>query len=290
MSTVNIADIAVSAQQYVERGFAPPDSDEESGSSGDSPPPLRVLQGGGLHPHRAISPRARIHVVLAEPLDLVRVGVRSVLEGEEDVSVVGEVTSGEGVVALAAELRPDVVVMDIRLRGPDALAATQRLLTNSTVPRPRVLVLAPDEREGDWVGALRLGIKGIVFLDAAPEEFVRAVRVVAGGGAYLSPSAARRLLDELAADADLHPYSGQHPDSRQFEDLTTRERDLVLLAADGLSNGEIADRLVISTATVKTHISRAMTKLDAHDRAKLVALAYETGFVNEHGVIDARGH
>ena len=243
-------------------------------------PGLRLVEAVDLDAFRAAQPPALIHVLLAEALDLVRAGLRSVLEREDDIIVVGEGRSSENAIALASELRPDVLLMDVRLPGLDALAATRQLHANPELPRPRVVILAWAEREEDLLSALRSGIDGFVLLEAEPVDLVRAVRVVAGGGAYLSPGATRWLLDELP-----HPPRAR---SEPFEDLTDRERDVVRLAARGLSNAEIADRLVISPATVKTHIGRAMTKLDIHDRAKLVALAYQSGFVRNHHAADAR--
>jgi DNA-binding NarL/FixJ family response regulator len=196
--------------------------------------------------------------------------------------VAGEALSGEEAVALATETRPDVVLMSIRLPGLDALTATRRVLADANLAQIRVVILTADEREEDLLGALRSGASGFVPLDAEPVELLRAVRVIAGGGAQLSPSATRRLLEEFASIPD-----AQHSHSEKFEELTAREGHIVSLAALGLTNGEIAQRLVISAATVKTHVSRAMRKLHARDRAKLVALAYQTGFVQHRGAPQA---
>jgi DNA-binding NarL/FixJ family response regulator len=213
---------------------------------------------------------------------LVRAGLRSLLEGEHDIAVAGEASSAEQAVALATEMRPHVVLMDIRLPGLGGLAATRRILDVCDPSEIRVVILTADEREEDLFGALRSGASGFVLLDAEPVELLRAVRVVAGGGAQLSPWATHRLLEEFASMPD--PPSSYPV---QFEELTTRERDIVSLVALGLTNGEIAQRLVISPATVKTHVSRAMLKLNARDRAKLVALAYQTGFVQHRRAVDA---
>jgi DNA-binding NarL/FixJ family response regulator len=221
-------------------------------------------------------------VLLAEGVGLVRAGLRSLLEGEHDITVAGEASGGEQAVALATRTRPDVVLMDIRLPGLGGLAATRRILADCDPSEIRVVILTADEREGDLFGALRSGARGFVLLDTEPVELLRAVRCVAGGGAQLSPWATHRLLEEFASMPD--PPSS-YPE--QFEELTTRERDIVSLVALGLTNGEIAQRLVISPATVKTHVSRAMLKLNARDRAKLVALAYQTGFVQHRRAVDA---
>lgn len=243
---------------------------------------LTVLDGGardGARPARACLP---IRVLVAERSGLVRAGLRSLLEREQDIIVAGEALSGEEAVALATETRPDVVLMSIRLPGLDALTATRRVLADANLAQIRVVILTADEREEDLLGALRSGASGFVPLDAEPVELLRAVRVIAGGGAQLSPSATRRLLEEFASIPD-----AQHSHSEKFEELTAREGHIVSLAALGLTNGEIAQRLVISAATVKTHVSRAMRKLHARDRAKLVALAYQTGFVQHRGAPQA---
>jgi DNA-binding NarL/FixJ family response regulator len=220
--------------------------------------------------------------VLAEPVGLVRAGLRSLLESEPDIRVAGEALSGEEAVALATATRPDVVLMDVQLGGLGGLAATRRILTDSNLSHVRVVILTEDEREEDLFGALRSGASGFVLLNAEPVELLRAVRVVAGGGVQLSPWATRRLLEEFASIPDPARLE-------QFEELTARERDIVHLVALGLSNGEIAEQLVISPATAKTHVSRAMLKLHARDRAKLVALAYQTGFVKHYRAADTGG-
>jgi DNA-binding NarL/FixJ family response regulator len=254
----------------------------ENGRVADAwPRDLTLLEGGSVRPRQGGGPPPPLRVLLAEGAALVRTGLRTLLE-EHDITVAAEAASGDKAVAMAAELRPDVVLMDIRLPGLDGLTATRRILADPSLSQVKVVILGADECEEDLIGALRSGASGFVVLDAEPAEFVRAVRVVAAGGAHLSLWGTRLVLDELLSTPDLR-YA--YPE--QFEDLTARERDIVLLAAQGLSNSEIAERLVISPATVKTHISRAMVKLHARDRAKLVALAYQTGFVKHHRAVDA---
>jgi DNA-binding NarL/FixJ family response regulator len=238
---------------------------------------LTVLDGGALHRVHPTPAAPAIRVLLAEPMGLVRAGLRSLLETEPDITVVGEAVSGEEAVARATETRPDVLLMDIELAGLGALGATRKILADPNLCQTRVAILTAEEREEDLFGALRSGATGFLLLDTEPLELVRAVRVVATGGAQLSSWATRRVFEEFA--------SIPTPDSAhlvRFEELTARERDIVLLVALGLTNGEIAQRLVISPATVKTHVSHAILKLHARDRAKLVALAYQTGFVNQH--------
>jgi DNA-binding NarL/FixJ family response regulator len=238
------------------------------------PRDLTVLDGGALGYQQPARSSGPIRVVLAEGAALVRAGLRSLLDGEADITVAGEAASGTRAVSLIAELLPDVVLMGIRLPGLDGLAATRRLTSDPQLSGVKVIVVTKDENDEDLFGALGSGASGFVLLDSEPGDFVRAVRVVAGGGAHLSPWATRRVLEELASIPDSRPS-----DSQEFEELTTRECHIVLMVAQGMSNSEIADRLVISPATVKTHVSRAMTKLHARDRAKLVALAHQSGFV-----------
>jgi DNA-binding NarL/FixJ family response regulator len=243
---------------------------------------LTVLDGGTRQQSLDDWNRPAIPVVLAESAGLVRAGLRSLLEREPDIRVAGEASSGEEALAVAADVRPDVVLMDVHLSGLGALEATRQIVADRNLLHTRVVILTSDAREEDLFGALRAGASGFVLLDTEPIELVRAVRVVADGGAQLSPWATRRLLEQLASNSE--PES---PHLEQFEELTARERDMVLLVALGLTNGEIAQRLVISPATVKTHVSRAMVKLQARDRAKLVAIAYQTGFVEHHRAADA---
>jgi DNA-binding NarL/FixJ family response regulator len=238
---------------------------------------LTALDGRALHPSCPAQSARAISVLLAESVGLVRGGLRSLMEREPDITVAGEALCGEEAVAVATEKGPDVVLMDIELTGLGALEATRQIVDDPKLSQVRVAILAAEEREEDLYGALRSGASGFVLLDAEPAELLRAVRVVAGGGAQLSPWATRRLFEEFASIPD-----PQSPNLEQFDELTARERDIVLLAALGLTNGEIAQRLVISPATAKTHVSRAMLKLHARDRAQLVALAYQTGFVKHH--------
>jgi DNA-binding NarL/FixJ family response regulator len=214
-----------------------------------------------------------VRVLLADGEKLMRAGLRGLLEGEIDIVVVGEAASGWEAVALAARIRPDVVLMNVRLPGLDGLEATRRIIAHPELSEIEVLLLSEDERDEDLFGALRAGASGFLTMDTDPAELLRAVRVIAGGGMQLSPSVTRRLIDEFAS----------RPDPRRstpelFEELTLREREVVALVASGLTNDEIAERLVVSPATAKTHVSRSMVKLHVRDRARLVALAYQTGF------------
>jgi DNA-binding NarL/FixJ family response regulator len=215
-----------------------------------------------------------IRVLLADGAGLVRAGFRALLEGPQDITVVAEAATGEEVLAAAIETRPDVLLIDVGLPGLDALETTRVILTDPDLSPVRVLVVSARGSDEDLFGALRAGASGFLLKDTDPIDLLHAVRVVADGGAQLSPTVARRLIEEFTSLPDPH-----RPPPERLEELTPREREVMTLVAFGLTNHEIAQRLVVSPATAKTHVSRAMVKLHAHDRAKLVALAYETGFV-----------
>ena len=213
-----------------------------------------------------------IRVVLADDQLLVRAGFRALLAAEPDIEVVGEAGDGAHAVRLARQAHPDVVLMDIRMPGLDGLAATRRITADPALSGVRIVVLTTFELDEYVAEALRLGATGFLLKSTDPTELVRAVRVVAAGEALLSPSITRRVIERFAAGA-----SGPPP--RLLGDLTDREREVVALVGSGLSNDEIATRLVMSPATAKTHVSRAMIKLGARDRAQLVVFAYEAGLV-----------
>jgi DNA-binding NarL/FixJ family response regulator len=214
-----------------------------------------------------------IRVVLADDQALVRAGFRSLLDAQEDIEVVAEAGDGDEAVRLAQELTPDVVLMDIRMPGVDGLAATRRIASDERLADVRIVILTTFGLDDYVFEAIRSGASGFLVKDTEPGELIQAVRVVAAGDALLSPSVTRQLLMEFAARA-----KEPQPTAR-LEELTDREREIVGLVAEGLSNQEIAARLYLSPATAKTHVSRAMTKLGARDRAQLVVIAYESGLV-----------
>ena len=214
-----------------------------------------------------------ISVVLADDQALVRAGFRSLLDAQPDIVVVGEADNGEQAVALAREHRPDVVLMDIRMPGMDGLAATKRIVDDSRLDGVHVVILTTFDLDEYVFEAIRAGANGFLVKDTEPAELLRAVRAVVAGDALLSPRITRRLIEEFASRAKA-PATHPHLDA-----LTEREREVVALVGEGLSNDEIAARLVISGATAKTHVSRAMIKLGVRDRAQLVVFAYESGLV-----------
>ena len=214
-----------------------------------------------------------IRVLLADDQALVRAGFRALLDAEDDVEVVGEAADGADAVRLAGSLVPDVVLMDIRMPGVDGLDATRRIAADRRLDQVRVVILTTFELDEYVFEALRSGASGFLVKDTEPADLIRGIRAVATGDALLSPSVTRRLIAEFAVRAKTPPPAST------LDVLTEREREVVALAASGLSNEEIAARLVVSPATAKTHVSRAMVKLGARDRAQLVVIAYESGLV-----------
>jgi DNA-binding NarL/FixJ family response regulator len=215
-----------------------------------------------------------IRVVLADDQALVRAGFRVLLASTSDIEVVGEAANGEEAVAAAHEKRPDVLLMDIRMPGLDGLEATRRIVADRDLAGVRVLILTTFDVDEYVFEALRAGASGFVLKDIEPADLLQAVRVVARGDALLSPSVTRRLIAEFAG----RPEQRRLP-ATDLNVLTEREREVMTLVAGGQSNDEIARELSVSPATAKTHVSRAMSKLGARDRAQLVVLAYEAGLV-----------
>ena len=215
-----------------------------------------------------------IRVVLADDQALVRAGFRVLLDSAGDIDVVGEAASGEEALAQTREKRPDVVLMDIRMPNTDGLEATRRISADTGLAGVRVLILTTFEVDEYVFEALRSGASGFVVKDMEPAELLQAVRVVARGDALLAPGVTRRLIAEFAGRPEQRRLA-----SSDLNVLTDREREVMVLVAAGRNNDEIATELFISPATAKTHVSRAMSKLGARDRAQLVVLAYESGLV-----------
>ena len=214
-----------------------------------------------------------IRVLLADDQELVRAGFQALLDAQDEIDVIGAAADGREAVDLARKLKPDVVLMDIRMPVLDGLQATQEIASDAKLNSVRIVILTTFELDEYVFDAIRAGAAGFLVKDTKPADLIEAVRVVASGDALLSPSVTRTLIAEFAARAK------QPPSSAALDELTDREREVMALAAGGLSNEQIAQRLVLSVATAKTHISRAMVKLGVRDRAQLVVLAYETGLV-----------
>ena len=214
-----------------------------------------------------------IRVAIADDQQLIRGGFRSLLESEPDIEVVGEAGTGAEAVALVTALKPDVVLMDIRMPDGDGLWATEQIAANPALAATHIVIVTTFELD-EYVGqAIRAGASGFLVKDTEPVELIRAVRVVAGGEALLSPGVTKRLLERLAGSIT------DAPDTRQLSVLTEREREVLGLVGHGLTNDEIGQRLFLSPLTAKTHVSRIMSKLLARDRVQLVVVAYETGLV-----------
>ena len=214
-----------------------------------------------------------IKVLLADDQALVRAGFRALLDSCDDITVVGEASDGADAIDQIRRHQPDVTLMDIRMPVVDGLSATARITADDSLSAVRIIILTTFDLDEYVFEALRSGASGFLVKDTEPVELLRAIRVVAAGDALLSPGITRRLVEEYA-------HRSKEPvDDARLTSLTEREREVVALAGTGLSNDEIGERLFLSPATAKTHISRAMIKLGARDRAQLVVFAYESGLV-----------
>ncbi|MDQ1057501.1 DNA-binding NarL/FixJ family response regulator [Arthrobacter globiformis] len=214
-----------------------------------------------------------IRILVADDQTLIRAGFRALLNAEPDMEVVAECGTGRDAVRLASRERPDVVLMDIRMPETDGLEATRKIMADQNLNGTRIIILTTFELDEYIAEAVRAGAAGFLVKDTEPEELLRAVRVVHDGDALLSPSVTRRIMAQLALQsrATAAPVS--------LENITEREREVLRLVGEGLNNAEIAERLVITPLTAKTHVSRIMSKLLVRDRAQLVVLAYESGLV-----------
>ncbi len=223
-----------------------------------------------------------IRVILVDDQALVRAGFRMILEDQPDIEVIGEAADGKQGVELVERVHPDVVVMDIRMPVLDGIGATRRIVRDGVGPTARVLILTTFDADENVVEALRAGASGFLLKDVTPADFVAAIKTIADGDALLAPAVTRRLLDRYADH--LPPVNEER--NVALRNLTEREIEVLKLVARGLSNREIADRLVLAEPTVKTHVSHLFDKLDLRDRAQAVVLAYEVGLIRP-GSVDA---
>lgn len=219
-----------------------------------------------------------IRVLLADDQALLRSSLTTLIDGEPDMELVGAACDGDEAVTIAGRERPDVILMDIRMPGTDGLEATAMILADPALQDVRVVMLTTFEDDEYVLTALRAGASGFLLKGVEPDDLLQAIRTVAAGDALLAPSVTRRLLERFAG---LHTPSTDLV--RQLEELTPRELEILALVGEGLSNAEIAQHLVLSPLTAKTHVARAMMKLGAHDRAQLVIAAYEAGLVSPSG-------
>ncbi|KUJ69013.1 LuxR family transcriptional regulator [Streptomyces albus subsp. albus] len=218
-----------------------------------------------------------VKVLVVDDQELIRAGIAALLRAAPDVEVVGEASDGDEAVALASERRPDVVVMDIRMPGTDGITATERILDQAADPPPRVLILTTFDLDAYVYAALRAGASGFILKDTGPQRLLAAISAVAGGDTLFAPSVTRRLIEAyVQAPPDAAPA---RPAAGTLDVLTERELEVLRLTGRGMANAEMAERLFISEATVKTHLNRAMAKLGVCSRAQAVVLAYESGLV-----------
>ena len=232
-----------------------------------------VQPGGAERPGEVSGP---ISVVLADDQALMRMGFRMVLEAEDDINVVGEASDGTAALAQAKALHPDVILMDVRMPGMNGIEATERIAQEC--PGTRVLILTTFDLDEYAFAGLRAGASGFLLKDTRPTELAEAIRTVASGEAVVSPRITQRMLEMFASSL---PNSGKpaQPSDPRIDSLTPREKEILVLMSQGMSNAEIADRLVVSATTVKTHVGNVLAKLDVRDRVQAVVVAYETGLM-----------
>jgi DNA-binding NarL/FixJ family response regulator len=222
-----------------------------------------------------------ITVLIVDDQPLQRLGFRMLLESHPDTDVIGEARSGAEAVRLTTELRPDVVLMDVRMPGLDGIEATRRIVADGG--RSHILMLTTFDLDEYVHAALRAGASGFLLKDAYPEELLAGIRAVAAGDAVIAPALTRRLLDAFAHHLPGGPADGRPAPDPRLDTLTDREREILVAIGRGWTNGEIAERLVLSESTVKTHVGRVLAKIGARDRVQAVIFAYDRGLTRPHG-------
>ena len=238
-----------------------------------------VSSGDPLQPDEPERPgevRGPVSVVLADDQALMRMGFRMVLEAEEDITVVGEASDGTSALAQAKALNPDVILMDVRMPGMNGIEATERIAQEC--PGTRVLILTTFDLDEYAFAGLRAGASGFLLKDTRPTELAEAIRTVASGEAVVSPRITQRMLEMFASSLPNSGTPAQASDPR-IDSLTPREKEILVLMSQGMSNAEIAEHLVVSATTVKTHVGNVLAKLDVRDRVQAVVVAYETGLM-----------
>ena len=238
-----------------------------------------VSSGDPLQPDEPERPgevRGPVSVVLADDQALMRMGFRMVLEAEEDITVVGEASDGTSALAQARALHPDVILMDVRMPGMNGIEATERIAQEC--PGTRVLILTTFDLDEYAFAGLRAGASGFLLKDTRPTELAEAIRTVASGEAVVSPRITQRMLEMFASSLPNSGTPAQASDPR-IDSLTPREKEILVLMSQGMSNAEIAEHLVVSATTVKTHVGNVLAKLDVRDRVQAVVVAYETGLM-----------
>jgi DNA-binding NarL/FixJ family response regulator len=244
--------------------------------------PSRLIDFPADRLRLASAPARSIRVLITDGHSLVRVGLRAIIERVDGIVVTGEAGAGEEAVSVAAATEPDLVLLDVDLPGLDAAEATRRILDAGGADAPRVLLMLSGESDDRVLGALRAGADGLLAKDAEPQAMVASIRAAAAGETLLTPGVTRRLLDDFRNRPEVHDAQPE-----RIRELTAREREVMALVACGMSNDEIAEQLVVTHATAKTHVSRVLCKLGARDRAQLVVIAYECGLVRA-GTDEAR--
>ena len=272
--TIEVGDDGVGARRRRRRGRARPHRHARTSVALRRPARVRPRTGEGVAGMGAATAIGMIRLLIADDQALVRSGFAMILNAQPDFEVVGEAADGHQALDLARRLRPDLVLMDVRMPRLDGIAATRELFATAVGAAPKVVMLTTFDLDAYVYEALRAGASGFLLKDVSPDELVRAVHTVLGGEALLAPTIMRRMIDDFLTRP---PAASERP--TRLQELTDRETEVLIALARGLSNAEIADELHLSAATIKTHVARVLTKLDVRDRIHAAITAYETGLV-----------